>query len=119
MSTWKRYDVHVHGYGRRLCQKDGPCQGLLNWPEHKWGRISTRPLGLKSAIALADAQSQHAVVTFYMSSEEVHDNGKPPAIPYGWWPPDAQTAQDRRGPHNPGALLGQDESRMVCVGETG
>lgn len=83
----------VHGYGRRLITRDGPCQGLLEWPAHTWGKISTRPMGLKAAIALADAQSQHAVVTRYCSAERVHDNGKPPAIPQGWYPPEAQTAR--------------------------
>lgn len=69
--AWKRYQVHVHGYGRKLI---------------------TRPMGLKAAIALADEQAHHAVVTLWMDSEKVHDNGKAPAIPEGWYPADAQMA---------------------------
>ncbi len=95
MAEWKRYEVAIHGYGRRLCRRGGPCEGLLNWPEHTWGTISTRPMGLKAAIALADAQPQHAVVTVWMSAEKVHDNGKPPAVPDGWYPAEAQMAGTR------------------------
>lgn len=94
MTMWKRYQVHVHGYGRRLCRLDGPAQGLLNWPEHTWGVISDRPLGLTAAVALANAQPHHAVVTLWMDSEKVHDNGQPPAVPDGWWPATATMAQD-------------------------
>ena len=90
--AWKRYQVHVHGYGRRLITRDGPCQGLLEWPQHVWGVISTRPMGLKAAIALADEQQQHAVVTLWMDAEKVHDNGKATEIPAGWYPAEAQKA---------------------------
>jgi len=94
MGAWKRYEVAIHGYGRKLCRRDGPAQGLLDWPAHTWGTISTRPMGLKAAMALADAQTQHAVVTLWMSAEQVYDNGKAPAVPEGWWPPDARMASD-------------------------
>lgn len=94
---WKRYEVHTHGYGRKLITRDGPCQGLLEWPQHTWTRISTRPMGLKAAIALADAQAQHAVVTLWMSTEKAHDNGKAPSIPAGWYPATAQMASEARG----------------------
>ena len=87
--AWKRYEVHIHSYGHELIRR-GPAEGLLEWPNHVWGKISTRPLGLKAAIALADAQSQHAVVTLWMDAEKVHDNGKAPAIPDGWYPADTQ-----------------------------
>lgn len=96
MSGWKRYQVHVHGYGRKLITRDGPCQGLLEWPQHVWQTISTRPMGIKAAIQMADAQSQHASVTVWMSAEVVHDNGKAPDIPAGWYPPEAQTVTPRR-----------------------
>ena len=92
MATWKRYQVHVHSYGRKLITRDCPAQGLLEWPQHVWGTISTRPMGLAAAVALSDAQSQHAVVTLWMDSEKVHDNGKPPAVPAGWYPVEAQVA---------------------------
>lgn len=97
MAEWVRYEVAIHYHGRRLCRRGGPCEGLLNWPEHKWGTVSTRPLGLKAAIALADAQPMHATVT-RMSAEKVYDNGKAPAVPDGWWPAEAQVASDPRGP---------------------
>ena len=91
MADWKRYQVHVHAYGRKLITRDGPAQGLLEWPAHSWGTISQRPLGLKAAIALADAQAQHATVTVYMSADVVHDNGKAPAMPAGWYPADCES----------------------------
>lgn len=92
---WKRYQVAVHCHGRRLITRDGPGQGLLEWPAHTWATISTRPMGLNAAIDMADAQPQHAVVTVWMSAEKVHDNGKPPALPAGWYPADAQMAGAR------------------------
>jgi hypothetical protein len=90
--AWKRYEVHVHGYGRRLITRDGPCQGLLEWPQHVWGKISVRPLGLAAAVALADAQPNHAVVTLWMDAEQAYDNGKAPEIPEGWYPAGAEMA---------------------------
>ncbi len=90
--TRTMYEVAIHSYGRRLITRDGPCQGLLEWPAHHWTRITLRPLGLKRAIALADAQPQHATVQPWMTAEKVHDNGKPPAVPEGWYPADAQMA---------------------------
>lgn len=106
---WKRYEVSIHGYGRRLITRDGPAQGLLEWPAHTWGTISTRPMGLKAAIALADAQQQHAVVTLWRSADVAHDNGKAPAVPDGWWPATAQTPAEStlmsKNPH--AAALGR------------
>jgi hypothetical protein len=90
MAAWKRYQVHVHGYGRKPITRDCPAQGLLEWPQHQWSVISTRPMGLRAAIGLADAQSHHAVVTLWMDAEKVHDNRKPPAVPAGWYPAEAQ-----------------------------
>ncbi len=49
------YEVAVHTYGRKLITRDGPAQGLLEWPQHTWSRITARPLGLARATALADA----------------------------------------------------------------
>lgn len=86
-----KYEVSIHFYGRRLITRDGPCQGLLEWPEHKWTRITQRPIGLARAKALADAQSQHAVVCVWQTAEKAHDNGKNPAVPAGWWPAEAQS----------------------------
>lgn len=96
MTEWKRYEVHIHFYGRRLITRDGPCQGLLEFPQHKWTRISTRPTGLAKAIALCEAQNQHSVVCLWGSAEKAHDNGKKPAIPIDWWPADAQSYMDPR-----------------------
>lgn len=80
------YEVAIHEHGRRRITRDGPAQGLLEWPEHRWGRITPRPLGLRRAIALADAQDTHATVQIWMTAEKVHDNGKPPTVPAGWYP---------------------------------
>lgn len=90
------YEVAIHSYGRRRITRDGPCQGLLEWPAHVWGRITARPIGLARAKALADAQAQHATVQIWMTAEKVYDNGKAPAVPDGWWPATAQTAQEAR-----------------------
>ena len=90
------YEVAIHSCGRRLITRDGPCQGLLEWPQHQWQRITQRPIGLKRAKALADAQSQHATVQFWQTAEKVYDNGKAPAIPPGWWPASANAVTDSR-----------------------
>ena len=87
--TWTRYEVAVHGHGRPVCRRDGPCQGLLDWPRHRWTRITPRPVGLKRAKELADAQECHAVVCEWETSEKVHDNGKAPRVPKGWYPANA------------------------------
>lgn len=92
MAAWKRYQVHVHGYGRKLITRDCPSQGLLEWPQHMWRIISTRPMGLDAAVALADAQTYHAVVTLWMDAEKVHDKGKAPELPKGWYQAEAQMA---------------------------
>jgi hypothetical protein len=89
------YEVAIHHYGRKLITSDCPAQGLLEWPQHKWARITPRPIGLKRAIALADAQDTHATVQVWMSGmpeDKKHDNGKPALVPAGWYPPEAQTA---------------------------
>jgi hypothetical protein len=86
------YEVAIHHYGRKLITRDGPAQGLLEWPAHCWGRITARPIGLARAKALADAQITHATVQPWMSADVVYDNGKPPLVPEGWYSPDAQTA---------------------------
>lgn len=90
------YEVAVHEYGRRLITRDGPAQGLLEFPDHRWNRITPRPVGLARAKTLADEQPIHATVQIWMTAEKVYDNGKAPGIPSGWWPADAQTAQDPR-----------------------
>lgn len=94
------YEVDIHHYGRKLITRDCPAQGLLEWPQHVWGRITTRPIGLARAKALADAQPTHATVQIYWTDEVVYDNGKAPLIPDGWFPPDAQVAT-RTAPAEP------------------
>lgn len=86
------YEVARRFYGRKLITRDGPTQGLLEWPQSKWERITPRPVGLARAKALAAAQPGHAVVTHWCSSEKVYDNGKPPIVPAGWYPADAVAA---------------------------
>lgn len=85
-----RYEVSIHFYGRRLITRDGPCGGLLEWPEHKWTRITNRPIGLERAKKLADEQSQHATVQLWQTADKIYDNGKAPAVPAGWYSPEAQ-----------------------------
>lgn len=87
-----RYEVATHEHGRKLITSNCPAQGLLEWPQHKWARTNARPLGLKSAKAIADAQPIHATVQVWMTAEKVYDNGKAPGIPSGWYPPQAQLA---------------------------
>ena len=81
-----RYEVAIHEYGRKRITSDCPAQGLLEWPKHRWTRITKRPLGLESAKKLADAQAIHAVVCVWSSAETVHSNAKAPGIPTGWEP---------------------------------
>lgn len=90
------YEVATHHYGRKLITRDGPAQGLLEWPKSVWSRITPRPVGLARAKALADAQDTHATVQYWMTAEVVHDNGKSPRVPAGWYAADAQTAEERR-----------------------
>ena len=90
------YEVAIHGYGRRLIRRDGPAQGLLEWPQHTWSRITPRPIGLARAKTLADAQANHATVQAWMTADKVYDNGKAPEIPAGWWPSTAQTAAEAK-----------------------
>jgi len=87
-----RYEGAIHHYGRRLITRDGPAQGLLEWPQHVWGRITPRPLGLINAKLLADAQDTHATVQIWMTDEIVYSNGKQPLVPAGWYSPNAQMA---------------------------
>lgn len=86
------YEVAIHHYGRRRITRDGPAQGLLEWPDHQWGRITPRPVGLARAKALADAQPTHATVQPWMTADVVYDNGKAPLVPEGWYPAEAQIA---------------------------
>lgn len=86
------YEVSIHHYGRKRITRDGPCQGLLEWPAHQWRRITARPIGLARARALADAQGTHATVQPWMSSEVVYTNGKAPLVPSGWYPAEEQMA---------------------------
>lgn len=90
------YEVAIHHYGRRLITRDGPAQGLLEFPASQWGRITPRPIGLARAKSLADAQATHATVQFWGSSDKVYDNGKKPLVPAGWWPATAQHAGEPR-----------------------
>lgn len=79
------FEVHVHDHGRPLVTR-GPAAGCRDFPRHKWTRITTRPLGIARAVALANEQDRHAVVCEWMTSTTVHDNGKAPALPSGWRP---------------------------------
>ena len=90
------YEVAIHHYGRRLITRDGPAQGLLEWPQHMWARITPRPIGLARAKKLADEQSTHATVQIWLSADKVHDNRKKPAVPEGWWPASANSVMDKR-----------------------
>lgn len=84
--TATRYEVAIHFYGRKRITSDCTAQGLLEWPQHLWKRITNRPLGLANAVVLADAQSQHAVVCAWATSEKIYDNLKPASVPQGWFP---------------------------------
>lgn len=84
------YEVAIHQHGRKRITKDCPAQGLLEWPQHKWTRITNRPIGLARARALADQQEIHATVQVWQTSEVVYSNGKKPGVPAGWLPADAQ-----------------------------
>lgn len=87
------YEVAVHTHGRKRITSDCPAQGLLEWPEHRWGRITARPIGISRAKALADAQETHATVQILMTAEKVYDNGKAPLVPsvpgQTWFPAEA------------------------------
>lgn len=89
------YEVSVHYHGRRLVRR-GPAEGCLNWPAHRWHRITRRPLGLARAKAIADQQAIHATVCPWETALVVHDNGKRPGVPNGWWPPSAVSALEPR-----------------------
>jgi hypothetical protein len=81
------FEVQTHEYGRPIVQH-GPAAGLPDFPQHRWTRITPRPIGLERARALADAQDRHAVVCAWMTAGNIYDNGKQPAIPAGWLPAD-------------------------------
>ena len=79
-----RYEVATRLKGRKRITRDCPAQGLLEWPQNVWTRITPRPLGLERAKSLADAQATHATVQVWQTDEKVYDNGKPPLVPDGW-----------------------------------
>ncbi len=79
------YEVAIHGYGRPIIKR-GPMAGCVGFEEHKWTRITARPIGLKRAKELADSQECHSVVLPWMSAGKVYDNGKEPHLPDGWRP---------------------------------
>jgi hypothetical protein len=84
-----RYEVSIHEHGRKRITRDCPAQGLLEWPAHKWTRITSRPLGLDAATRLASEQAVHAVVNGWQTADKFFDNGKRPGVPKGWEPADA------------------------------
>ncbi len=77
------YEVAIRGHGSPIVRR-GPCEGLPDWPRSVWTKITTRPIGLARATALADKQACHAVVCVWQTSETVYDNGKEPYLPNGW-----------------------------------
>ena len=83
--TQMMYAVSAHYYGRK---RDGPCAGLLNYPEHKWVIITPRLIGRTRAVALADAQPHHALVWAWMTGLTIYDNRRAPGVPDGWVPVD-------------------------------
>lgn len=85
------YDVFIHGRGRKVV-RNGPMQGVLDFPANHWERLTSRPLGFDRAKQLADLQDCHAVVAVYSTSQKIYDNGKPPYVPQGWRSPQALTA---------------------------
>lgn len=87
-----RYEVSTRAYGRKRITRDGPCQGLLEWPASVWTRITPRPVGLTRARALADAQATHATVQPWGAADVVYDNGVAAQVPAGWYPPTAVIA---------------------------
>ena len=50
------YEVATHKYGRKRITSDCPAQGLLEYPQHCWTRVTDRPIGIARAKTLADAQ---------------------------------------------------------------
>lgn len=87
------YEVAVHDHCGRMVGGgvNNPCEGLLS-VKHTWTRITPRPIGKTRAVALADAQEFHSVVCVWMSSDKIHDNGKPARVPAGAWQPSARSA---------------------------
>ncbi len=78
------FEVSVHFYGRKRIISDCPAQGLLDWPAHKWTRITARPVGLAKAKTIADEQLIHAAVTPWNCAGVIYENGKVPGVPIGW-----------------------------------
>ena len=83
MGSYTRYEVHINGYGRPII-KAGPMAGCGGFEQGEWKKITSRPIGIKRAKAIADEQSCRAVVTEWESSGVVYDNGKDPYVPEGW-----------------------------------
>lgn len=84
------YYLYQHEYGRKRIQR-GPCEGLLEWPQHNW----TWTEGFRSkakAIAAAESHPIHARICNGHVAAHIFDNGKVPGIPEGWYPADAERA---------------------------
>ena len=94
------YEVHEHYYGRRLITKDGPCQGLLEWPEHKWVSV-LRTRSWQRAVERVKQSATHAVACEADCSPEhsakAYGNAREPLVPEGWWHPTANTCMEPRG----------------------
>jgi hypothetical protein len=87
--------LYQHEYGRKLITRNGPAQGLLEWPKHEW----TWTQGYRSkakAIAAARAHPIHARISIGHTADFIFDNGKEPGLPEGWWPATAQTCLEPR-----------------------
>jgi hypothetical protein len=97
--TRQMYAVATRHYGRKLITSGGinnPMGGLLDYPKSVWTQITKRPIGLERAIALANAQDTYATVQPWGMGETTYYNGKAPLVPAGWYPSNAQTAQDSK-----------------------
>jgi hypothetical protein len=81
--TMTRYGVYTHGYGRPIVQR-GPVAGCADFPKHQHTLITPRPVGLKRAKELVDAQPVHAQVVPWQESGTVYENDKLPYTPEGW-----------------------------------
>lgn len=91
------YEVAIHERGKVMAGGgvNNPCEGLL-FLKDRWTRITRRPVGLARAKSMADEQLGHAVVCEWHTATKVHDNGKAPTRPVGWWPDTATSAFDDR-----------------------
>lgn len=83
------YEVHEHYYGRKPITRNGPCQGLLEWPQHKWISV-LRTRSWQKAVDRVEQSATHAVACEADCSPEysskVHRNSRQPLVPEGWWP---------------------------------